>query len=183
LPYPNKPALGVLGVTALIIAGVIGVAVSGTASGSMELASTTLLAAPGVEVQVQRPVTELARAVANALPAGAKVMSEATVMGGRADYEDLTVVDPKGGQWGVTIYRSFDQTELAQLEVEKSAIGTTWFGADDPDLSSIYFLNSSTHVGVWIGYQRTGSNPVGRATLQAVAERLTIDPSVMGAAK
>jgi hypothetical protein len=184
LTHPKKPVLGAMSACGLIVAGVIGVGVAGTASGSMGPTPTTVVPAAGVEVQAHRPAASgLARAVSAALPAGASIRSESTVKGGRADYEELSAVDDLGAQWGVTVYRSFDPSELDHLESTRSATGTTWIGAEDPDLTSIYFLNSSTGVGVWIGHQNAGPNPVAPAALQVVAERLSTDPIVVEATR
>ncbi len=90
---------------------------------------------------------------------GSTVSAVFDVSDGRRDYFDATGTRADGSVFDLTIYRSFDESELDSTDLVRTPVprGRAWIGATDPDLTSVYLLGSDG-LGLYVSLQP----PAGR---------------------
>jgi hypothetical protein len=175
---------GVVVATILVAAGVSS---GGGVLGQPPSSSTsTAVAAPGSSQSAIAVDSPTAVAVGKVLaPYGYQVDGGDSVRGATRSLTNLTAKNIGDGVVTVTIYRIFDPRELtgAGLQSLSTASGTTWIGANDSELTAIYFLSSSG-VGLHIAsIERGVSGPVPTDRLGMIAQDLARDATIAAEAK
>jgi hypothetical protein len=95
-------------------------------------------------------------------------------------YDEIELQSPDETLFKVTVYREFDEREVANAT---SSLPTddgsrAWSGATDPDLTSIYYLGANG-VGLRISNQTRGASPMPQPDLIELAEAISTIPSVV----
>lgn len=185
----SKPAVIGVGLLAATAIGV-GVVQSGTASGLLFSPTTTTAyvghqASPSGQRETDQQSgggattnaanTPVAGALAPLL--GSPVRSVTQVIDNKSNYLDLDARRTNGKGFVVTIYRNFQVGELANLTHAAAHRGVAWVGAEDADLTSIYY-RSTSGVGVWVGYYAPDGRVKSVASLTKLAARLAALPAV-----
>ena len=122
----------------------------------------------------------LAVAVSRHLPVGSEISSVVErVDRNNADGTDAislsTVIDRVG--YEVTVFRHFHVEEMDTPPIAEDALGSVWIGAEDRDLTSIYYL-SRTGVGLRVAHLHP-EDPGSITPLIAIANAVAAEPAVV----
>ncbi len=99
----------------------------------------------------------------------------------KANYLDFDARRPNGKGFVVTVYQTFNVSELHNLTRTAVSHGSAWVGARDADLTSIYY-RSPGGVGLWVGYYAPDGQVKSVASLTRLAARIAALPAVTSAA-
>lgn len=99
-------------------------------------------------------------------------------------YDQIELTSPDETLFTVTVYRDFDEREVAGVTSSLPADdgSSAWDGATDPDLTSIYYLGANG-VGLHIANQTRGARPMPQPDLIELAEAISRIPSVVNRAR
>jgi hypothetical protein len=95
-------------------------------------------------------------------------------------YDEIELQSPDETLFTVTVYRDFDEREVANATSSLPADdgSSAWSGATDPDLTSIYYLGANG-VGLRISNQTRGARPMPQPGLIELAVAISTIPSVV----
>lgn len=181
----NRLAVVVGAGASAVVLGLTGIALSSPASSNDGTSATTIAYLPEVSGSVENVGSPgVSSAIAGSLPGEQKLTSQSNVLGDRISYEEYAFADGSGSSFGVVVYREFDRSELSALKRIPVRSGEAWVGAEDVDLTSVYYYDETVGVGVWV----SNSAPEGKApqpaeALTGVAQQIAADARVQEAAR
>jgi hypothetical protein len=142
-------------------------------------ASCTGVIDPKIGIVWTPPFPDYARDIEAVFPSGTFVVSVRS--SGDGSYDEIDLHGADNARFTLMLYREFDRTEVEANGTRlPAAQGTAWTGANDPDLTSIYFLGTNG-VGMWIGSEKPGGSPLPQARLVDLAEAVAAIPSLFEA--
>ena len=169
-------AIAVGGVLSLSTFGLAGTANSDGTTPTTVAGSVAAEARPATGPLVDAATSAVSLAWADATVTGATEVTE-----GGADYVHISGNRADGSSFVLSVYRTFDRAELDNFGMKPTttAAGTTWVGATDSDLTSVYHL-SKPGTGVWLGVTpATGSKAPSADSVALDAQGLALSPAIV----
>ena len=154
---------------------------AGTANSDDTTPTTVVGSDAAVLPAAKSPLAEAATLAVSLVWADATVTGATEVIKGGANYVDISGKRADGSSFVLSVYRTFDRAELdsAGMKPTTNALGTTWVGATDEDLTSVYHL-SNAGTGVWLGVTPAfDSKAPSAGAVSLDAENLALSPAIV----